>query len=35
MNMLRVNFPELYQRNPRRHSQYGINVVLKASAGVW
>lgn len=31
MNMLRVNFPELYQRHLCRHSQYGINVVHLAT----
>jgi hypothetical protein len=27
MNLLRVNFPELYERHLCRHSQYGINVA--------
>jgi hypothetical protein len=31
MNMLRVNFQELYQRHLCRHSQYGINVVHLAT----
>jgi len=31
MNMLRVNFQELYERHLRRHSQYGINVVHLAT----
>jgi hypothetical protein len=31
MNMLHVNFPELYQRHLCRHSQYGINVVHLAT----
>jgi hypothetical protein len=31
MNILRIDFPELYQRHLCRHSQYGINVGHLAS----
>jgi hypothetical protein len=31
MNLLKVNFPELYERHLCRHSQYGINVIHVAA----
>ena len=31
MNLLRVNFQELYERHLCRHSQYGINVIHLAT----
>src|SRR5262249_27417681 len=31
MKMVRINFPDLYQRPVCRHSQYGINVIHLAT----
>jgi hypothetical protein len=36
MNLLKVNFPELYDRHLCRHSQFGINVIhILAAQGIY
>jgi hypothetical protein len=36
MNLVKANFPELYERHLCRHSQFGINVIhILAVAGIY